>query len=83
MTILIGKEKAELFATAHEDKDVTGYESDRYPKTAHRDRDMDLHNNELGRRIGAENACVSEEEMADIIYREIYSSSTQFIWLHD
>ena len=81
MTILIGKEKAELFATAHEDKDVTGYESDRYPKTAH--RDMDLHNNELGRRIGAENACVSEEEMADIIYREINSLSTQFIWLHD
>ena len=28
MTILIGKEKAELFATAHEDKDVTGNESD-------------------------------------------------------
>ena len=28
MTVLIGKEKAELFATAHEDKDVTGNESD-------------------------------------------------------
>lgn len=81
MTILIGKEKAELFATAHEDKDVTGYESDGYPKTAH--RDMDLHNNELGRHIGAENASVSEDEMADIIYREINSLSTQFIWLHD
>ena len=81
MTILIGKEKAELFATAHEDKDVTGYESDGYPKTAH--RDMDLHNNELGRQIGAENASVSEDEMADIIYREINSLSTQFIWLHD
>ncbi len=50
MTILIGEEKAELFATAHEDKDITGYEPDGYPKTAH--RDMDLHNNELGRRIG-------------------------------
>ena len=81
MTILIGKEKAELFATAHEDKDVTGYESDGYPKTAH--RDMDLHNNELGRHIGAKNASVSEDEMADIIYREINSLSTQFIWLHD
>ena len=43
MTVLIGKETAELFATAHEDKDVTGMESDGYPKTAH--RDMDLHNN--------------------------------------
>ena len=45
MTVLIGKEKAELFATAHEDKDVSGNESDGYPKTAH--RDMDLHNNEI------------------------------------
>ena len=44
---------------------------------------MDLHNNELGRHIGAENAGVSEDEMADIIYREINSLSTQFIWLHD
>lgn len=50
MTVLIGKERAELFATAHEDKDVTGTESDGYPKTAH--RDMDLHNNEVGREIG-------------------------------
>ena len=28
MTVLIGSEKAELFATAHEDKDTTGNESD-------------------------------------------------------
>ena len=34
MTVLIGKEKAELFATAHEDKDVSGNEADGYPKTA-------------------------------------------------
>ena len=81
MTILIGKEKAELFATAHEDKDVTGNESDGYPKTAH--RDMDLHNNEVGRRIGADNSHASEEDMAEIIYNEIISSSTQFIWLHE
>lgn len=53
MTILIGKEKAELFATAHEDKDVTGNESDGYPKAAH--RDMDLHNNAVGREIGEDN----------------------------
>ena len=39
MTVLIGKERAELFATAHEDKDVTGTESDGYPKTAHKDMD--------------------------------------------
>lgn len=81
MTVLIGKEKAELFATAHEDKDVTGNESDGYPKTAH--RDMDLHNNEVGRAIGEMNSESSEDEMANIIYQDIYSEETQFIWLHD
>lgn len=81
MTVLIGKEKAELFATAHEDKDVTGNESDGYPKTAH--KDMDLHNNEVGRTIGEKNSGVSEDEMADIIYQNIYSIETQFIWLHE
>ena len=50
MSILIGSEKAELFATAHEDKDVSGDESDGFPKTAH--KEMDLHNNEVGRHIG-------------------------------
>ena len=69
MTVLIGKERAELFATAHEDKDVTGTESDGYPKTAH--RDMDLHNNEVGREIGEKNKEASESEMADIIYQDI------------
>ena len=81
MTVLIGKEKAELFATAHEDKDVTGDESDGYPKTAH--RDMDLHNNEVGRAIGEQNEDVSEDEMANIIYQDIYSGTTQFVWLHE
>lgn len=81
MTVLIGKERAELFATAHEDKDVTGTESDGYPKTAH--RDMDLHNNEVGREIGEKNKEASESEMADIIYQEIYSAITSFIWLHE
>ena len=81
MTVLIGKDKAELFATAHEDKDVTGNESDGYPKTAH--RDMDLHNNEVGRAIGEQNKDVSEDEMANIIYQDIYSGTTQFVWLHD
>lgn len=81
MTVLIGKDKAELFATAHEDKDVTGNESDGYPKTAH--RDMDLHNNEIGRTIGEKNIGVSEDEMANIVYQEVNSTSTQFIWLHE
>ena len=81
MTVLIGKERAELFATAHEDKDVTGTESDGYPKTAH--RDMDLHNNEVGREIGEKNKEASESAMADIIYQEIYTATPSFIWLHE
>lgn len=81
MTILIGKDKAELFATAHEDKDVSGEESDGYPKTAH--RDMDLHNNQIGRNIGEENKNASEDELADIIYQNIYSENTLFVWLHE
>lgn len=81
MTILIGKEKAELFATAHEDKDVTGTEPDGFPKTAH--RDMDLHNNEIGRNLGEKNKDASEDEMADIIYQDLYSETTEFVWLHE
>mgnify|MGYP006943338981 FL=1 len=50
-------------------------------KTAH--RDMDLHNNEVGREIGEKNKEASESEMADIIYQEIYSATTSFIWLHE
>lgn len=81
MTILIGKEKAELFATAHEDKDITGTESDGFPKTTH--RDMDLHNNEIGRNLGEKNKDASEDEMADIIYQDLYSEATEFVWLHE
>ena len=81
MTILIGKEKAELFATTHEDKDITGTESDGFPKTAH--RDMDLHNNEIGRNLGEKNKDASEDEMADIIYQDLYSEATEFVWLHE
>lgn len=81
MTILIGKEKAELFATAHEDKNITGTESDGFPKTAH--RDMDLHNNEIGRNLGEKNKDASEDEMADIIYQDLYSETTEFVWLHE
>ena len=81
MTILIGKEKAELFATAHEDKDVTGTEPDGFPKTAH--RDMDLHNNEIGRNLGEKNKDASEDEMAEIIYQDLYSETTEFVWLHE
>ena len=72
MTVLIGKEKAELFATAHVDG---------YSKAEH--KEMDLHNNEVGRNIGEANSSASEDEMTDIIYQEIYSPDTLFVWLHE
>ena len=81
MSILIGSEKAELFATAHEDKDVSGNESDGFPKTAH--KEMDLHNNEVGRQMGEEHREVSEDELADIILFRHLLESTQFVWLHE
>lgn len=81
MTILIGSEKAELFATAHEDKDTTGVESDGFQKEEH--KNMDLHNNAVGRNIGVENLDASEEDIAMIIYNNIYSDETMFIWLHE
>ena len=81
MIILIGNGKAELFATAHEDKDTTSNESDGFSKEAH--KQMDLHNNRVGRNIGRSNANLFEDEMEDVIYKEIYASNTEFIWLHD
>lgn len=54
---------------------------DGYPKTAH--KEMDLHNNEIGRNIGEINKNVSEGERADIIYQNINSETTEFIWLHE
>lgn len=50
MTRDISRAWAKSYATAHEDKtdaELVGKESDGYKKTAH--RDMDLHNNEIGR----------------------------------
>lgn len=81
MTILIGAEKAELFATAHEEKDTTGVESDGYTKLEH--KNMDLHNNSVGREIGLAHSSLSEEQMADYIYDVIYQENTPFVWLND
>lgn len=78
---LIGSEKAELFATAHEDKDTTGNESDGYTKDEH--KKMDLHNNEIGRKLGADNPSALEEKMAEIIYEEIMREDSLFVWLHE
>lgn len=81
MTILIGEEKAELFATAHEDKDTTGIESDGYLKEEH--KNMDLHNNKEGRKIGVAHSDASEEEIAKIIFELVCQDNSPFIWLHE
>lgn len=81
MTILIGAEKAELFATAHEDKDTSGIEVDGHTKLEH--KNMDLHNNSIGRRIGLENSELSEDELADYIYEMVYQENSEFVWLND
>lgn len=81
MTILIGSKKAELFATAHEDKDVSGNETDGFSKIAH--KEMDLHNNEIGRQIGQKNDNLDESEMSDLIYQEVNKENSNFIWLHE
>lgn len=81
MTILIGKEKSELFATAHEDKDISGNESDGYPKVEH--KEMDLHNNTIGRKLGEQNKNLNESAMSDLIYGEIDKVDTDFVWLHE
>lgn len=81
MTILIGSEKAELFATAHEDKDTEGTESDGFAKEDH--KNMDLHNNAVGRSIGELNKTATEDEMAEIIYAAVNAEDTEFVWLHE
>lgn len=81
MTILIGAEKAELFATAHEEKDTTGVETDGHTKLEH--KNMDLHNNNVGRKIGLAQPDLPEEQMADYIYDVIYQENTPFVWLND
>lgn len=81
MTILIGSTKAELFATAHEDKDTTGSEDDGFSKEEH--KYMDLHNNAVGRNIGQQNMSATENELAEIIFNDITSEISGFIWLHE
>lgn len=81
MAILLGEEKAELFATAHEDKDISGTESDGFSKEEH--KNMDLHNNEVGRNIGVRNQGMNEEMLAQVVYDTIFIENTPFIWLHE
>ena len=73
--------KAELFATAHEDKDVSGTESDGFLKTEH--KNMDLHNNEVGRILAMQNPGLTEDALANLIYSEVNKENSSFIWLHE
>lgn len=81
MTYLIGQSKAEMFATAHEDKDVSGTESDGFLKTEH--RNMDLHNNQVGRTLAVQNPGLTEDELVNLIYSEVNKGNSSFIWLHE
>jgi hypothetical protein len=74
------KEEVTLM-TADEAKDTTGNESDGYTKDEH--KKMDLHNNEIGRKLGADNLSAPEEKMAEIIYDEIMREDSLFVWLHE
>ena len=56
-------------------------ELDGYSKVEH--KIMDLHNDAVGRVLGYENLNASEDEMADIIYNNIYQEEIHFIWLHE
>lgn len=81
MTIKIGEYKAELFATAHEETSLEGIESDGFSKIEH--KNMDLHNNAIGRQIGKANEMATNETLANIIYNQIQQGNTNIIWLHD
>lgn len=81
MTKDIGYDLAEQFATAHEDKEVSGSESDGYLKEQH--KEMDLHNNNVGRNIGQDNLEILDDELASIIYKEIMKENSLFVWLHE
>ena len=44
---------------------------------------MELHNNNVGRKIGLAQPDLPEEQMADYIYDVIYQENTPFVWLND
>lgn len=81
MTIMIGVSRTELFATAYENEDTTGVEVDGYLKTEH--KNMDLHNNTVGRKNGSVSSSLGADEISTIIYNKIFQANTEFIWLHE
>lgn len=50
-------------------------------KTEH--KNMDLHNNEVGRILAMQNPGLTEDALANLIYSEVNKENSSFIWLHD
>ncbi|MER7113371.1 hypothetical protein ABT332_02645 [Saccharomonospora azurea] len=66
MTQEFGEEWAEAFATAHEQRPTNDMQSEA----------MDLHNNELGRRIAVQNPDASPEELAQLVTDAVNQGET-------
>lgn len=69
MTKHFGEDFAEAFGSAHEG--VPGNPADKEA--------MDLHNNQVGRRIAAENPDASDEELAELVYEAVQNGDTVVI----
>ena len=60
---------------------MIGTEADGHTKLEH--KEMDLHNNNVGRKIAEANINLNVDEMADLIYKNIFIETTDFIWLNE
>ncbi len=50
-------------------------------KTEH--KNMDLHNNEVGRILAMQNPGLTEDAVANLVYSEVNKEKSSFIWLHE
>ena len=82
MTARINKGWAAAYATAHEDRNTSGNESDGYSKVAH--KKMDLHNNKKGRNLVKWNDLFTKDEVFAQRVQGIMTNnaSTGLYWLH-
>ena len=82
MTVLIGSEKSRAFLRQHMKIKIL-LETKAMDIQKMSTKKMDLHNNEIGRKLGADNLSAPEEKMAEIIYDEIMREDSLFVWLHE
>lgn len=82
MTARINKGWAAAYATAPEDRNTSGNESDGYSKVAH--KKMDLHNNKKGRNLVKWNDLLTKDEVFAQRVQGIMTNnaSTGLYWLH-